>query len=250
MTWVLIGFSLGVSAVAAASGSRPQGATDPFRMSHISAGEVLVLGEVHGSRETPVAFVQLVDQMLTRAKVVSVGLEMAPSAGIARCQGADEELGSFWTRKSQDGRSSEAMREMVCQFKKRAASGKVRLIYLDSERRDPDEMIRRVTVEADLKLRPMAILIGNFHARNTPNSLVGRLRGAALRVTSLTVSSPDATTWNCTREGCAARPMKMGFCPGKTLGPFLLTKAPTGAQWDGCMWIARLTSSPPANLPN
>lgn len=244
---ISISLCLGLSAAASASQSSRQDETDPHRIGHISAGEVLVVGEVHGSKETPVAFVQLVDQMLTRAKVVSVGLEMPPSAGGAGCEVGNAALGSFWTRKSQDGRSSQAMREMVCQLKKRVAKGKVRLIYLDNDRRRiSDEMVRRVTTEAGSKSNPTAILIGNFHARNTPNSFVGQLRGAGLRVTSVTTSSPDATTWNCTRDGCAARPMQMNFCADTAMGRFLLTKAPPKSQWDGCMVIPRLTSSPPA----
>lgn len=221
--------------------------TDCQGLAQLAPGDVLVLGEVHGIRETPPAFVVLVDRLLTRAKVASVGLEMPPNAGGAGCVSGGEELGRFWTRKTQDGRSSEAMRAMVCQLKERAAAGKIRLLYLDSEPRDADEMVRRARTEAGSKLHPLTVLIGNYHARNVPDSFVGRLRTKGLKVTSLTVSSPDATTWNCKKDGCAARPIPMRFCQEEPRREVSLTKAPAGSRGDGCMSLARLTSSPPAN---
>ncbi len=240
---VFIGLATGAVARAAAK----ENDLDPQGLSRLKPGEVLVLGEVHGSKETPAAFLALVDNILTRARVVSVGLEMPSNATAAVC-GAETPgtaLGSFWTRKTQDGRSSQAMRDMVCQLKKRAAKGRVRLVYLDTIPRNSDEMARRVAAELAAKSHPMAILIGNFHARNAPTSFTERLRAAGLKVTSLTASSPDATTWNCTQDGCAARPMQMNFCPDKPTGQFLLTKMPTGGRWDACMVLPRLTSSPP-----
>lgn len=242
---IFVSFGLITGAVARRSASADD--LDPQGLSRLKPGEVLVLGEVHGSKETPAAFLALVDSILSRARVAIVGLEMPSSATAAACgaQTPGAELGSFWTRKTQDGRSSQAMRDMVCQLKKRAAEGRVRLVYLDTVPRNSAEMVRRVSAELAAKSHPMAILIGNFHARNAPNSFTARLRAAGLKVTSLTASSPDATAWNCSQEGCAARPTQMNFCPDKATGPFLLTKMPSGARWDGCMVLPRLTSSPP-----
>jgi len=134
---------------------------------------------------------------------------------------------------------------MVCQLKKRADEGKIRLVYLDTDAQNSAEVLRRVSAELSAKSHPMAILIGNFHARNAPNSFTGLIRAAGFKATSLTTSSPDATTWNCTQDGCAARPMQMSFCPEKPTGQYLLSKTPDGARWDGCMVLPRLTSSPP-----
>jgi hypothetical protein len=238
---------LGTAGAAAALASAPEPVTDLYGIAYIAPGEVLVLGEVHGSNESPAAFLALVDRLLTRAKLVSVGLEMPPNAGSAGCASASgTALGRFWTRKAQDGRSSEAMRDMVCQLKSRVASGRVRLLYLDSERRNPDEMVRRVTTEASHKSHPMAVLIGNFHARNTSDSFVGRVRARGIKVTSLTVSSPSATTWSCARDGCGARPVAMNFCPEKPSGDFVLVRSPPNSRWDGCMVLPCLTSSAPA----
>lgn len=169
---------------------------DPQGLSRLAPGEVLVVGEVHGSKETPAAFLALVDTIIDRVEIVSVGLEMPSSAGAARCRAetGNRMLGSFWTRKAQDGRSSQAMREMVCQLKKRAAEGKVRLVYLDTLPRSSAEILRRVSAELSTKSHPMAILIGNFHARNAPDSFTGLMRAAGFKVTSLTTSSSDATT--------------------------------------------------------
>lgn len=234
---------LGTSAGAVASVAESRSAD--FGL--VAPGEVLMVGEVHGTKETPAAFVQLVDRMLTRADVVSVSLEMPPNAGAAACErdSGSGAVGAFWTRKAQDGRSSQAMREMVCQLKARAAQGKVRLLYLETVPRSQDEMVRRVSTEVASKTRPMVMLIGNFHSRKAPNSFAERLRAQGVPVTSLTTSSPDATTWNCSQDGCGARPMQMNFCPEETAGGYLLVKAPAGGRWDGCMVLPRLTSSPP-----
>jgi hypothetical protein len=242
---------LGMSPAASAPPSQAAAVTDPHKIAHIAPGEALVVGEVHGSKETPAAFLALVDGLLTRAKLVSVGLEMPPNAGSAGCGSrSDQPTGNFWSRKAQDGRSSEAMRHLVCQLKERAAAGKVRLIFLDSVPRHPGEMVRRVSTEAGSKLYPMAVLIGNFHARNVADSFVGRLRATGVTVTSLTVSSPDATTWNCTSDGCGSRQYPMRFCPEIAQGDYLLVRGPSNSRWDACMVLPRLTSSPPAMAAN
>jgi hypothetical protein len=246
-TSAFIGLCLLTSAAASALPPDPEAVTDPQGIARIAPGEVLVLGEMHGSKETPAAFLALVDRLLTRAKMVSVGLEMPSNAARAGCGTAvGAAVGRFWTRKTQDGRSSEAMRALVCQLKSRAAAGKVRLLYLDTEPRDPEETVRRVATEAGSKSHPMAVLIGNYHARNASDSFVGRVRARGITVTSLTASSPDVTTWNCTSDGCGSRPMQMKFCPDQAKGPYLLTKMPPGSRWDACMVLPRLTSSPPA----
>ena len=219
-------------------------AVDPKPIGVPAPGEVLVVGEVHGSNEIPAAFLALVDQTAKRANRVSVGLELPDTAGAAGCEGGGP-LGSFWTRKEQDGRSSRAMREMVCQLKNRASSGRVRLVYLDTVPRNPDEMVRRLSREVVSTSNPMLVLIGNFHARNAPNSFTDRARAAGLRVTSLTASATDATTWNCGPEGCGVRATPMEFCPGTSTDGYLLVTGPAGLGWDGCIVLPRLTSSPP-----
>jgi hypothetical protein len=74
-------------AAGAALAASPAGgdSLDPEGLSRLAPGEALVVGEVHGSKETPAAFAKLVDHMLTRTKLVSVGLEMPTSAGAAGC---------------------------------------------------------------------------------------------------------------------------------------------------------------------
>ena len=125
----LITVALCLAAAAASARAAPDVlGQDTGAISLPASGELLVLGEVHGTKEIPAAFVELVDRMMERAKVVSVGLEMPADAGAAGCkhEGSSRPLGAFWTRRAQDGRSSQSMRKMVCSLKHRAAEGRVR----------------------------------------------------------------------------------------------------------------------------
>lgn len=223
--------------------------TDPEGLGRLAHQGVIVIGEVHGSKEVPGAFLQLVESILSRSASVIVALEMPPEAIAAGCEtGNSEGVDQFWTRKVQDGRSSMAMRELVCDLKERASQKKVRLVFFGSSARNPSGVARRMNAELNTADAPMAILVGNFHARNAPNSLVGMLRAGGLEVTSLTTSSPDATTWNCGPDGCSARRIIMNFCPTNTASPYRLTTAIRDNRWDGCMVLPRLTASPPSEV--
>lgn len=229
------------------SGAVPPEDVDPEGLGVVGPGEVLIVGEVHGTNELPKVFLSLVDRLLTRSKMVSVGLEMPPSAGLAACEGglAGQALGKFWVRRVQDGRSSQAMRALVCELKKRVRQGKVRLLYLGGATNQfGQELARRIKIETEAG-RPTAILIGNFHARNTPQSVTSILRSENRKVTSLTASSKDATAWNCTAQGCSAQPTRMEFCTLQPTGSYILTSAIRDRRWDGCVALGKVTSSPP-----
>jgi hypothetical protein len=220
---------------------------DPEGIGQLAPGEVLIVGEVHGTKQIPRAFLALVDQTIARAKVVSVGLEMPSNASLAGCNGdtSPGSLGQFWVRSHQDGRSSQAMRRLVCELKVRAAQGKVRLLYLGSAGKDfGQELARRIDVEIAAK-RPTLVLIGNFHNRNTPQSVTGILKSQGRKVTALTTSSKDATAWNCTSQGCMAQPTKMEFCAAEPTGTYMLTTEIRDNRWDGCLAVGKVTSSPP-----
>ncbi|HZG07850.1 MAG TPA: hypothetical protein VEZ70_02610 [Allosphingosinicella sp.] len=241
-------FLVNLGGIAAASWSpQPADPFDPDGLGRLARGDILLIGEVHGTRETPAAFLALVDRATAAHGIAGVGLEMPITAGAAGCDGGDAPLGAFWRRPVQDGRSSAAMRELVCDLKARAARGKVRLLYLGGAGIGdyPARTAARLGIEADAG-RPILVLVGNFHARNTPGSIAAVLAGQGRKVTALTASARTAETWSCTAEGCGPRPMGMGFCQVEPTGPYLLTKAIRDSRWDGCLALPRATSSPPA----
>ena len=222
-------------------------ATDPEGLGSLSPRDVIVFGEVHGSNEVPVAFLNMVDRLVARSAFVVVALEMPVGAVDAGCRAEESNvLDRFWTRDVQDGRSSVAMRELVCELKQRASQNTVRLVFFGSSARNASGVANRLHAEIDAAQAPMAVLVGNYHARNTPISLIGKLRERELRVKSLTASSPNATTWSCSASGCSARPIGMNFCPSVSGAPYRLTTAIRDARWDGCVVLPRLTASPPS----
>jgi hypothetical protein len=245
-------FSAAALYLAPVAAQQPSGTSDVEGAANMASGDILIIGEVHGTNEIPSAFLKLVDHALAQSKQVSVGLEMPPSATLALCgnTGPEQELGQFWIRRVQDGRSSQAMRRLLCALKLRMSRGGLRLLYLGGagSRDFQAETARRIAIEADAGQRVLA-LVGNFHSRNTPQSIAGILRGQGRKVTALTASAAYASAWNCTADGCGARPTKMDFCTAAAsdapTGGYLLSESIRDPRWDGCLVLGPVTSSPP-----
>lgn len=215
---------------------------------HVEPGEALIVGEVHGTNEVPKAFLALVDESLSHSKLVSVGLELPVTAGLVDCAdtGNSDAFGDFWKRRSQDGRSSRAMLELVCALKKLAAQGRVRLLYLgNAGKAFPEEAARRIDVELTGG-HPVLVLIGNFHNRNLPESVTGLLRARGRKVTALTASAKAGTAWNCTAQGCLSQPVSMAFCDAAVNDGYLISSEIVDKRWDGCLVVPAVTSSAPA----
>ncbi|NNG22634.1 hypothetical protein [Telluria aromaticivorans] len=112
----LVGLAMPViaSAHAVAGCMVPAGLASLFQ-----PGKLILMGEVHGTAETPAAFDAAVCNALERGHAVSVGLELGPDqveplAGYLASDGGKPAVAKlldspFWTRAFQDGRSSMAM---------------------------------------------------------------------------------------------------------------------------------------------
>ena len=90
----------------------------------LDAGSVLVVGELHGTREAPAYFFQMICDLLrthpAEALIVALEYPSAEQAALDRyldssASNADERLLAtpFWTREMQDGRSSRAIHELI-----------------------------------------------------------------------------------------------------------------------------------------
>jgi hypothetical protein len=99
-------------AVLVASASPPSAGPDD-RLLPATPGQIVVLGETHGSNEVPVYFLDLV-RHAARDHFVTVGLELPATSARLRCAGRDRRrLPAGWTGARQDGRTSRAMRALI-----------------------------------------------------------------------------------------------------------------------------------------
>lgn len=221
----------------------------------LADGDVLVLGEMHGSREIPQYFLELLRRAVRRTDrrhPVTVGLELSPSSAGMDCRSdPSRPLPPSWTRAAQDGRSSQAMRGLLCALQ---VSHRYRIVYLDDEERGEDfdrraaERFREaLTANHGIGL----ILTGNFHARNNAGSLAAHLRGLGAVVHTVTVSAPAADTWICSGQtgACGVHRSTINFCssdPADRLELRWRSVQIPGFQWDYCLSMPRLTPSEPA----
>jgi hypothetical protein len=216
--------------------------------------DVLMVGEIHGTAEAPAAFGGLVEQAAAR-KRIAVGLELPDSAiAEAACRSERPAEGSYWLRPRQDGRTSRAMRALVCRLTALRARRRITLFgFAPAARPQPGRHPYADIVQSRARPggAPMLLLMGNFHNRRAPGSLAQALSDAGLRVVAVTVSSPAGTAFTCDRDGqCGPRPTTARFCQVESPAPVLLVGAAAGLpaelKWDGCLILPSTTSSPPA----
>lgn len=220
----------------------------------VGAGEALVVGEMHGSREIPEAFLQLVRQAAERGRVV-VGLELPPSTEGLPCSGTAS-LPRYWIESSQDGRTSEAMRALVCALREPRLARRIDLVHLDDETRGDDFDVLAAARFRERLVRRGGIgliLTGSYHARNVEGSMAAELRRFGSVVHTAIVSSPAVETWHCTAAGCGPAAARLNFCsrfPEAAAAARWIPLGQPGVPWDYCWSLPRLTPSPPASSPD
>jgi len=199
----------------------------------LKPGTILLLGEIHGTRESP-AFVTNAACLAARSGTpVTVALEIpdpeAPRvAAYLASEGAAADraallAGDFWRRTGQDGRSSQAMVDLIESVRRIARQGySVRLRLVDREVEARDRFMAD-QVKAEAESAPGAVVLvltGNLHTRTKdgtpwdpkrPNMgafLVKDLPGR--RVLALDVSYSGGDAWACIpdMQHCGIHPMK------------------------------------------
>ncbi len=237
-----------------------------------AAHRVLLIGEIHGTAESPAAVADLAEQMATVERPLIVGVEIwrGEQAAIDRfldSAGTFEDraellASEFWTRDYQDGRSSEAMVELLDRLRALALKAPVSVIAFDADPPvDPDgaardqAMAERLAkaLDADPEARAL-VLAGNFHTRvqaSAPWDPEHRFMGHHLidyQPYSLEIMGIAGSAWICTgpeTDSCKARDL-----PENTLQAGLTLGDEIGERGHhGIWWLSTVTASAPATAP-
>lgn len=231
------------------------------------------VGELHGTVEAPAAFAELVcaasaDRPVVVALEITETMQPDLDAWLASDgqQAARETLlaHDYWTLANADGRSSEAMRDMLFRLQTLKASGRDLSIraFMPSERRPAgfDQSyyeidMARLLVDAAAS-RPEALVLalgGNLHNRKTLLDeddaylfAAGHLKPSV--VVSLNFAQQGGQSWSCmggidNETVCGPSDSRAVMDPG--IRGVILEPQDDGA-WDGLLALGPLTASPPA----
>jgi len=202
-------------------------------------GVVVLLGEIHGTNESPATVARLVCGALAKGLHVTVGLELLVEDQVRidrymASGGSDEDrdsliAGEFWQRDYQDGRGSQAMVSLIETLRqyKDDTSVSLNLIALDdpsaSEGRDRFMADRILSAIGQDSSGFVITLTGNIHNRRTigthfdpdyePMGYHVWLRSPESDVISLELVNDRGTAWVSTGSGRGV--VDMGGEPGE-----------------------------------
>ena len=248
----------------AASPSPPEAAGHSLPPA-LRGAEVIVVGEVHGTNETPRAVGDLVAQLAAlgpvalaleipreldgdvRAYVASNGSEAARAALLHA---------SFWQRPPsvQDGRASAAMAALLERVRQlRAGGAHVRAAAVDIPSSSTLAISRERTL-ADLATSEMraaevlVVLVGNAHAIRIPAEARPGTGEAMAKmmpqpVVALVARSRGGSAWSCIRRECGPHEGVAEYQDASRDGRIDLHRAD---GYDGEIFIGPVTASPPA----
>ncbi|MBU8896365.1 hypothetical protein DRW03_27575 [Corallococcus sp. H22C18031201] len=243
---------------------------------HVRAGNVLLLGELHGTQEVPRFIAQAACQVASAGVKVSVGLEL-PVENEGRMetflasQGEEEDWlnlmdAGFWRSPYPDGRGSEAVANMLEQLRLLRAQGlDVKVFVYDHPKLNGQAredaltatVMERVKHDAD---RFHLVVSGNVHSRREaglPWDESYRPMGLLLKeklkgVVSLDMAYDSGTAWICAVDhsgvkdklACGVQDAK-----GKDNGarPFVhVWGGANAAGYDGVFYVGKVSASAPA----
>lgn len=229
------------------------------------AHRVFLVGEIHGTREIQRHFGELAAALAGDGGPLIVGLEIwrseqpaldryLASAGTGEDRARLLEA-SFWTIR--DGRSSEAMVDLIERLRVLALKAPLRVLAFDV---DPDSKVRGAArdrqmgeaLNAALEAHPQArllVLAGNFHTRlqaGAPWDPEYRFAGHYLQAHepyAVEIMPASGSAWMCNGpEGCRAWQFQdRAFSVGLELGEALNDRRHHG------VWRMPTTASPPAS---
>jgi hypothetical protein len=230
---------------------------------------VLFLGEMHGTRETPVLAAEYSCWLAAQGKPVTLAIEMPTaeqgaldrylrSAG-TKADRAALVTGSFWHRDSQDGRSSIGTLAMIERIRAlKSAGARINLLAIDiwnSPNRDV-AMAENIRVELTRDpTRQVVVLIGNVNAIKKRGSMFDAnyestaFHLADVHPVSLNVDFLKGSFWACvdqpmqckvqlSQEKVGERGRPPGFHMGYSIMP----------GYDGTLMLPEVTAAEPATL--
>ncbi|MBZ4374300.1 hypothetical protein [Corallococcus sp. AS-1-6] len=224
----------------------------------------VVLGEIHGTREAPDFAARLACHAAASGQPVRLALEL-PVEEQARLDAfvAGEAEGppdsAFWRREVQDGRGSEAMRQLLERARDwRRAGLPLRVVAFDAGGKDRDDTMAAWLRQARSEARgdTFIVLVGNLHARRDVGApwdeklqfMTHRLLEAVPGLVSLDLVNAGGSAWICrgmTADTCGQQPLRSrgeARAPGITLQK----KAEDPDGYDGTYSVGPLNASPPA----
>lgn len=226
------------------------------------APNIILVGEVHGTKEAPEFVGNLVCAAARRGTNVVVALEISSSqqqlidSYLTSAGSRTDRLallsGKFWTRQSQDGRSSRAMLNLIDRVRvlKRKWAG-ISIIAVDETANGSRDagMAKHIGSAAGLPDTQVIALLGNYHASqmkgsngNAEYEPAGYLL-ADRRPFSVLFSAQAGSAWACTPE-CGILSRKAGKQDGGVLG--YLNGQSTKPGYDATYSVRSSTASLPA----
>jgi hypothetical protein len=236
----------------------------------VQPGTILLLGEMHGTVEGPAYLGHFLCFAGTSRHPVIVGLEIPHQdqplldAFLASDGSAEAERAllrsEFWTRAYQDGRSSEAMLDLVRSLRPGFGFARTtpRVVLFDEQSPNRDAaMAARLAAAAERQPDAfLVVLTGNLHARLEkgspwdpsfePMGLFLRRSLPGRRILSLDVGHSGGEAWICTgSDAGSCGPRRLSGNDQRSRGVHM---APAGAagHYSGHYVVGTLRVSPPA----
>jgi hypothetical protein len=251
---------LWLSGMALSQSEKHTEAQKPATRADQTAKEIVLVGEVHGTTETPRLFGNLVTVAAREAnKRIGVGLELP-----ILLQGLFDEavknntkIDSFreqllanpaW-QKIDDGRSSEAMLDLICDTLQLAESRKVSLFFFDTSNIERDASMAQFIGQhvREQRYDVTFILTGNIHANTAPHHprkqtivpMGYRLEEQGFTVHSYDVRYGEGEAWICAPE-----------CGVHSLTGSSMTADSAAIHregYDGFLFVGPVHASPPSH---
>jgi len=238
-------------------------------------GQILLLGEMHGSQESPAFVAGAACRGLRAGRSVTVALEIPTEeesrvAAYLASGGNIEErdtllAGAFWQDPFQDGRRSQAMVALLEDLRRWAHEGrKVRVRLLDRlPKAAAPERDRAMAAELEtaVKASPddlFLVLTGNLHtrtSRGTPWDPKQENMGFLVApshpgLLALDVAYSGGTIWMCPDANPASCGVQTLHTKGGERAPGVkLYEKPSPEGFHGEYFVGALTASPPAVPP-
>ncbi|AGC43764.1 hypothetical protein MYSTI_02448 [Myxococcus stipitatus DSM 14675] len=272
-TWSMYGLSGCASTAAVAPQPTPAPLTCdaalPGTEALLAPGGLVLLGEMHGTQEVPRFTGQVACLAAAKGMTVRVGLEIPEeeqvsldaflAAGDATRAQEELLLRPFWVRDIQDGRSSQAMLQLLAQLRDlRRAGAKLVVFAFDDELKGVAEsrdsrMAKRIGAAVErLPGELTLVLTGNLHALVNKGApwdpeflpMGWHLSQAKHRVVAMNNSYTGGSAWVCMgQQPCMGRTL-----PRRDLGrrPSVEVSATSDKGYHGFFHVGSLTASPPA----
>lgn len=233
---------------------------------------VIMIGELHGTAEAPRAIGEIACAAAEHGPVV-VALELEDTlqptldafiaspdqaSALARLRGS-----SLTTRAMQDGRTSQALLDLLNRVRELKASGRDISIHLfqpsslgrgDGLDQAWYELNMGFLMGRARQLHPDARVVGlagNIHARKTPIErypdigLPAAAHLPARETISLKIAQQGGEAWNCSSDTCGVNPSHASY-DANARG--VIMTPPEEGGYDGVLALGPWTASPPLNV--